>query len=234
LRRSKRIALTVLMVVLMIALLFVVYQLFLVRGIIVTSSASHDYVVSLSGIEMNQSVFFVDEEKAFEQIDAEPWLEAIEVKVKYPDQVLITAELREIAAYVDKGDDFLAIDTQGVLLRIVPEADASLPVVYGLQMDKFEVGKPLGALDPFVLAVVGRLLAELENSNLDIASIDVSLAANIILVTRQGIEIEIGDDTQLSAKFNLAANSLLWLQEQEKTSGILDVSSVSKAYYLEN
>ena len=224
----------VLLIVLIIALLFVAFQLFLVRGIFVTGNVSDEYVISLSGIEQNQSVFLINELAAFEQIDAEPWLKAVEVEVKYPDKVFITVQKREIAAYVDKGDDYLAIDSEGVLLRVVPKSSVSLPVVHGLQMDKFEVGKPLGALDTFVLGVVQRLLVQLGDSDLNIAGIDVSLAANIILETHDGIEIEIGDDTQLSAKFELAVNSLLWLQEKEKTGGILDVSAVTSAYYREN
>jgi cell division protein FtsQ len=234
LRRGRRIAVIVLLIVLIIALLFVVYQLFLVRGIFVTGNVSEEYVISLSGIEQNQSVFFINEETALEKIDAEPWLKAVEVKVKYPDKVFITAEQREIAAYVDKGDDYLAIDSEGVLLRVVPKSQVSLPVVYGLQMDKFEVGKTLGALDTFVLGVVQRLLVQLGESDLNIASIDVSLAANIVFATHDGIKIEIGDDTQLAAKFELAVNSLLWLDEKEKTGGILDVSAVTSAYYREN
>ncbi len=61
-----------------------------------------------------------------------------------------------------------------------------------------------------------------------------SLAANIILTTDSGVTIEIGDDTQLAQKFALAQNSLKWLQRSEKTGGILDVSSVTSAYYREN
>lgn len=233
-RRGRRIAVIVLLIVLIVALIFVAFQLFLVRGIFVFGNVSKDYVISLSGIEKNQSVFLIDEQAVFEKIDAEPWLKAVEVAVVYPDKVLITVEQREIAAFVVKGGDFLAIDTQGVLLRVAQQAQAGLPLVHGLQMDKFEVGKPLGARDTFVLGVLQRLLVQLSDSDLRITGIDVSLAANIILVTERGTTIEIGDDTQLAEKFGLALNSMKWLQEREKTGGILDVSSVTSAYYREN
>ena len=233
-RKGRRIAVKVLLIVLILALIFVAFQLFLVRGIFVIGNVSDDYVISLCGIEKNQSVFFIDEQAAFEKIDAEPWLKAVEVTVAYPDKVMITVEQREIAAYVVKGDVFLAIDTSGVLLRVAPQAQVGLPLVRGLQMDKFEVGKPLGARDTFELGVVQRLLVQLSDSDLSITDIDVSLVANIILTTDNGVEIEIGDDTQLAEKFRLALNSMKWLQEREKTGGILDVSSVTSAYYREN
>lgn len=119
-RRGRRIAVIVLLNVLIVALIFVAYQLFLVRGIFVTGDVSEEYVIALSGIERNQSVFFINEQSVFEKIDAEPWLKAVEVRLAYPDKVFITVEQREIAAYVVKGDDFLAIDTFGVLLRVAP------------------------------------------------------------------------------------------------------------------
>lgn len=233
-RRGRRIAVIVLLIVLIIALLFVAYQLFLVRGIFVDGNVSSEYIASISGIEKNQSIMLIDRKAALERIDAQPWLKAVDIQIKYPDKVFITVIKREIAAYVDKGDDYLAIDKEGVLLRVVPKGTVSLPVVYGLHMDKFEVGKPLGVLDTFVLGVTSRLLEQLALSDLRVTDIDVSLAANIILTTNDGVQIEIGDDTQLAQKFALASNSLRWLQEKEKTGGILDVSAVTSAYYREN
>ena len=233
-RRGARTAVKILIVLLIAALIFDMYLLFQVRSINVVGGVSVDHAISLSGITKNQSVFLIDKEAAFERIDADTWIKMVEVKIKYPDQVVITAQQREIAAYVVKDDGLLAVDKECVLLEVVAKDEAALPQIFGMQMDKFEVGKQLGALDSFVLGVVQRVIAQLNESSLDVVHIDVSLAANIVLHTKQGIEIEIGDDTQLAAKFELATITLKELGQRGKSGGILDVSAVTSAYYREN
>ena len=94
-------------------------------------------------------------------------------------------------------------------------------------MDVFEVGKTLGCGDKFMLVVTERLISELRESTLDVISIDVSLAANIVLETKQGLSIEIGDDTNLSAKLKLAEATIKELGLSDNNGGILDVSAVS-------
>ena len=59
-RRGKRTFIIVSIIVLITALVFVCYQLFRVRNIDIVTDASADYVESLCGIKMGDSIFFVD------------------------------------------------------------------------------------------------------------------------------------------------------------------------------
>lgn len=221
-------------IVLILALLFVCYQLFRVRAINVVGSASADYVRKLSEIELGESIFLVDKQSALEKIEAEPWIKVVDVSIAYPDKVEIKADKRQIAAYVVYNDMLLAIDGECVVLNVGEIKEVDMPLIEGVQMDVFEVGKTLGCGDKFMLVVTERLIMELGESTLDVISIDVSLAANIVLETKHGLSIEIGDDTNLSAKLKLAEATIKELGLSDKNGGILDVSAVSNAYYRAN
>ncbi len=130
---KKKVFLIVVVCLLAAALLFVCYQLFSVRSIIIEGSAPHDYVRSICGLEEGQSIFLADTEGAYDAIEAEPWLKPIEVKKVYPDKIVVTAQQREIAAYVEHADVLLAIDNECVVLRAEQTADVDLPVIKGLK-----------------------------------------------------------------------------------------------------
>lgn len=221
-------------IVLVLALLFVCYQLFRVRAINISGSASADQVRKLCGIEIGESIFLVDKQSALEQIEAEPLIKAVDVSITYPDKVEITADQRQIAAYAVYNDMLLAIDGECVVLDVGEIKQVDMPLIKGLQMDVFEVGKTLGCGDKFMLGVTERLIMELGKSTLDVTIIDVSLGANIVLETELGLKIEIGDDTNLSAKLKLAQATIKELELSDKNGGILDVSAVSNAYYRAN
>jgi len=234
LKRGVKILIIVSLIVLIIALLFVCWQLFRVRAVNVKGSADAGFVRQLSGLKTGDSIFFVDRQEVLDRVEAEPWIKAVEVNIVYPDKVEITAEKREIAAYVKSGENLLAIDGECCVLKANETSAVDMPVITGLQMDVFEVGKTLGCGDKFMLGVIERLLDELNVSGLKINEIDLSMAANIVFKTQQGMCIEIGDDTNLAAKLKLASATIIELEQWGNTSGILDVSSVSNAYYREN
>ncbi len=78
------------------------------------------------------------------------------------------------------------------------------------------------------------MIEKIEGRGLDVEIIDVSFAANIVLQTRQGMSIKLGDDTQLDEKLRLAQATIEELSVRGDTAGILDVSAVTSAYYREN
>jgi cell division septal protein FtsQ len=65
-------------------------------------------------------------------------------------------------------------------------------------------------------------------------SVDVTLAADITLTTPDNMVVELGDDTQLDKKMALVVKLKEKIASSGKTGGILNVSSVDKAYFREN
>lgn len=232
--RKQKVFIIIVFTLLTAGLLFVSYQLFRVRSIIVEGGASADTVKSVCGIEEGQSIFFADTQAAYDAIEAQTWLKAVDVTKVYPDKIKITAEQREIAAYVQQGDVLLAVDDECVVLQAQVAEQADLPVITGLKMDVFEVGKTIGCSDKFVLDITKRLIEQLDGRELKVVKIDVSFAANIVLETDSAMSIELGDDTRLDEKLKLAQATIEELGKRGDTAGTLDVSAVTSAYYRGN
>jgi len=235
--KRRRNFIIVLVVLLFAALLFMMYKLFSVRGITVQGAEDIDAsaVTEMSGIQIDQSVFLIDKQAALDAIDADPLLKAVSVQITYPDRVTIIVAQRAAAAYVLKEDVLLVVDKECFLLNVVSGTPQTrYPVVSGLKMDTFEVGERVGAHDTFQLDVLERVLTQMEQSDIGVTEINVTWAANIILQTDSGFSVEIGDDTQLEEKFNLAIRAIEELQNRGLFGGVLDVSAVGSAYYQGN
>lgn len=233
----KRRALKIVSVILLLcALLFVAFEVLHLRQIKVAGCGikTPEEIISLSGLETGVSIFSVDTQKAMEALGSDPYIKPVSVTIVYPDCASIIIEERKEAAYIKKGDDVLLIDSEGRLLKILMNTDtAPYTQVFGLNTDEFTVGKLLGVSDSFQLLILSKVLTEAGESGLDLVSIDVSIAADVILETKDGFTVELGDDMKLKEKFSLVKSVVAERKGMGKTSGIIDVASASKAYYRE-
>lgn len=234
---GKRRALKIVSFILLLcALLFVAFEVLHLRSITVTGceTKTPEDVISLSGLETGVSIFTVDTGKALEALRKDPYIKPVSVDIVYPDRVNITIEERKEAAYIKKDNIVFVIDKEGWLLNILMNTDtAPYAQVLGLNMDEFIVGKPLGAADMFQLLVLSKALTEAEASGLELVSIDIAIAADVILETKDGFTVELGDDMNLQKKFSLIKSAIAELKGRGKTSGIIDVASAANAYYRE-
>lgn len=212
------------------------FEVLHLRNITVTGceTKTPDEVISLSGLETGVSIFTVDTKKAMEALGNDPYIKPVSVSVIYPDSVNITIVERKEAAYIKKDNNVLIIDNEGWLLNILMNTDtATYLQVLGLNVDEYTVGKQLGAADTFQLLVLSKVLAEAEESGLGLLSIDVSIAADVILELDDGFTVELGDDMNLKEKFSLIKSAITELKGAGKAAGIIDVASALKAYYRE-
>ncbi len=234
---GKRRALKIVSAILLFcALLFVAFEVLHLRYITVTGceAKTPDEIISLSGLETGVSIFGVDTDKAMKALGGDPYIKPVSVTIVYPDRVSITVEERKEAAYIKKGGDVLVIDNEGWLLKILMNTDTvTYTQVLGLNLGEYTVGKPLGAADTFQLMVLSKVLTEADAEGLELVSIDVSIAADVILETEEGFIIELGDDMDLEKKFSLVKSAASELKGMGKTSGIIDVASANGAYYRE-
>ncbi len=235
--KGRRAVTVIFLIIFICALAFVLYKLFQIREITVTGNENFtdEYVISLSGLEYDSSVFTIDEDAVLQVLCGQAYIKPVAVNIRYPDCVDIVIEERKKAAYVEKQTALLLIDYEGYLLEVIDNTEAcNLPLIEGLHVDEFSVGKRLEVPGGFKLSVLSSVLSQAGKSEIELVKIDIGFAADIILETSQGFTIEIGDDTNLPAKFELAKTSMIELVEMGKYSGILDVSAGTNAYYREN
>ena len=237
LNKGKKALVIISVIILVFALAFAAYKLFRVREVTVIGceTLSEEDVIALSGLVYDQLIIEVDTDAVLEAVDENPYIKPVSVRIVYPDGVEITIEERKKAAYIQKEDTLLIIDNECCLLEVITQtALEGYPFVLGLQTDEFTVGQRLGVSDTFVLDVLSNVLQSAQEAGIGLISIDVSLAADVVLEIAEGFTVELGDDTELSTKFALIESSLEELKEQGKTGGILDVASATRVYYCEN
>ncbi len=225
------------LVVLLGAAVFVIYEAFKVREIVVEGceSLSAENVAALSQIEYEKSVFLLDKQAVMEALASDPYIKPQSVEVSYPDKIIITIEERKPAASIGKDGGYLVIDKEGWLLEVRSmQEDIVYPLVYGLPADTAYVGQRIGTGDTFKLDALSRVLAAAAEFSLELKNIDVSLAAAIIMELHNGLKIELGDDAKLNEKFKLILAFIENIYAASEAGGILDVTTVENAYYREN
>lgn len=235
-KKGKRVLTVIALLLFIGALIFVAYQLFQVRTIAVTGceTRSQDDIIALCGIEYNTSILAVDKQEVMAKLNADPYIKPVSVDFKYPDQVLITIEERKEAAWIQKDSACIVIDHEGWVLRLDTQPqEGGYPLVTGLPADTVQIGQQLGTSDVFKIGVLTRLLDALKSAEISPVSIDISLAADIVLTLSDGMTVEVGDDTALDEKFVLMKASQGEIAGMGKSGGVLDVSSVKNAYYRE-
>jgi len=236
LSRARKTITIISLVILIFALVFVVYKLFQVRKVTVTGceAIAPQEVAEITGIENGQSVFLIDTEAAIEALNNDPRLKPLDIVITYPDRVTVSVEERKETAYVEKDGVLLAIDGECHVMRAVNNTSEPLyPRVFGLKMDTFDIGKRLGVGDTFQLDVLSRTLVGMADTGIGLYGIDVAWPANIVVQTKDGYTVELGDDTRLNEKLSMAQKAIIELESRGFSGGVLDVSSVTKAYYRE-
>ena len=79
---------------------------------------SSDEVVTLSGISLSQSMTSVDSEEAELEILKNSWVDEVEVRKDWPDNVLIWVSLRAAFAHVVTIEgNFATVDINGIVLK---------------------------------------------------------------------------------------------------------------------
>ena len=234
--KGKRALLIISAMLLLAALVFVAYMVFRVREVAVMGCETLDAndVVEVSGLEYSQNIFLLDKQSVMDKLADDPRIKPVSVELKYPDRVIITIEERRPAAYIEKNGSLIVIDDAGWILEVRPQpTGGEQPMIYGLQADAFEVGQPLCSGDMFRVDVMTRVLGAAEAGGVGLSSLDVTLPADIVITTTDGLTVELGDDMQLDAKFALVSASAKEIKTMGIECGILDVSSVKQAYFRE-
>jgi len=235
LRRKKALK-TVAVILGVFALLFVTYEIFTLKTIMVTGCVKvpEEEIVALCGLKTGDSVFFIDTAKAQEALSSDFRIKVLGVTVEYPDRVVIAVKERNPAACIIKSDTMLVIDEEGYLLEIAEKPDKPpYPAVMGLSLEEYSTGARLGASDAFQLDVLCEVLAETANAGVEIQSVDVSIPADVAIALKDGFTVELGDDLDLGRKLEIAKASVRKLKEMGKTGGVVNVSSGKDARYLE-
>lgn len=220
----------------LISVIAAVYYTFLLSDIVVTGNDQYsaEYIVELSGLKLGKHMFFVDLDTAKSRIEADPYLQVDNINYIFPSRVRIDiTERKEVAGII--GLDYnVIIDHNGYVLSMSGGTDlSSLLQVTGISMTGFQVGERIGESSDFGTASLIQLIEKLEEYELigKIKSIDMTTPLAIVMYTRQGFKIHLGQPTDLDSKFSSLKTLLPRFEERNINTGTLYLSAKGGTVY---
>ncbi len=221
---------------LLICLAAALYFTFLLSDIIITGNEqySSEYIAELSGLEIGKHMIFQNLNEAKANIESNPYLKVEDITYIFPSRVRISvAERHEIAGIV--GLDYnVIIDEDGYVLSMSGEMDISdLLEVTGMSMTGFKLGERIGESSDFATATLISIIQKLEEYELSnqIRSIDLTTPLAIVMYTRSGFKIFIGQPTDLDKKFSSLSILLPKFMSSGVTTGTLYLSAKGGTVY---
>ncbi|HZJ57384.1 MAG TPA: FtsQ-type POTRA domain-containing protein [Clostridia bacterium] len=191
-------------------------------------------IVKRAGIPGNQNIFRLDKGLIKERLETEPYIEVLSIKRQYPYGVTITLREKEAAGIIPYLNSYYVIDRDCYIMEIADSLDNfQYPLIRGIQVRNFVVGKRLIASDEYQLKVLTRILESIEDLELEdqISELIVDNPEDVELILMGGMRTRVGQAIEVDKK-------LIWLKSQEiqeilggVAGGILDLSAPSKPVF---
>jgi cell division protein FtsQ len=211
-------------------------KVFLVRHVAVSGLKRWDpaTVEELAALSMEESVFQVNFRQVRENIEANPYFEVIQIGFSLPDTIVIELRERQQSAAIQFGGETLIADEDGIVLESRSAlGDLRVPVISGLELDGYEIGKGMQAAQPLQMDALRLLLQGLLEEELlqSVAEINLSNPSAMYLMTADGFTVELGNIENLGKKLQWFGAAWAVLVSEGKTPGIITVSTGDAAYY---
>ena len=210
------------------------YAYFKVAEIKVTGAVGvkKEALLESCGLRQGRSIFLLNEKKIAQCIMADyPQIKAVKIEKTLPDQVVLSVTERTLLAYVKAAAGFWLIDQETVCFAFSEQAEAGWPVVSGVDEEFLMPGEPLRC--PLRRATLLSLFASWQGPEaVAIASMDFSDPYNLVLYTKEGFQVWLGDERQMETKLLLIKESIRLIDEG--AAGRLDVRSGRRLVFSES
>jgi len=223
-------------IVILAAVGVALYYGFLLSDIVVMGNDeySSDYIIELSGLQLGTHMLFCDLDQAEENIEEDPYLQVESITYIFPSRIrIIVSERKEVAGIVGL-DSNVIIDKNGYVLSMSGGTDLSgLIQVTGVSMTGYQLGERLGQGNDFSTATLVQLISVLEEYSLtdSIQSIDLTTPLAITMEASNGLEIQVGQATDLESKMDVLSRLLPEFLEKNVTAGTLYLSAKGGTVY---
>lgn len=212
------------------------YYGFLLSDVVVMGNEEYsaDYIVELSGLKLGTHMLFCDLDQAEENIEENPYLQVDSITYIFPSRVrIIVSERKEVAGIVGL-DSNVIIDKNGYVLSISGGTDLTgLIQVTGVSMTGYQLGQRLGQGNDFSTATLVQLISVLEQYSLtdSIQSIDLTTPLAITMKASNGLQIHVGQATDLESKMDVLSRLLPEFFAKNVSTGTLYLSAKGGTVY---
>lgn len=236
--KSSRFGHYMLLILLAMAAVTVVIGLnaFAIKNIDVTgnNTVTADSVIALSGINKGENILKINLDQAKKNIESDPLLEVLGISRVLPDKIKIDIRQRAPHGAIAWLGSYVIIDETGYVLDVRPDLPAGqYPLVSGIDVASADKGKKVtGANDAEMKTMYDLLTALYNNSAMQYVS-SANLANNndIMLLTGEGIQIDMGRATDLDKKAQWIACTVPELRTHGYTSGMLYVTGANSPVF---
>ncbi|MGI1691161.1 cell division protein FtsQ/DivIB [Thermoanaerobacter uzonensis] len=189
---------------------------------------SYNDIKELAMIDYGMNIFKVNPKKIESNLLANPYIRESKVKIQYPSTVEIFIKERRIVAQVKYQNDYLMIDKEGVVIK-KENYNPELPVIEGIKVEKYQIGKKLS--DIFEKSYLGTLLELIEGTDF-YTVIKYENEKQIILVTKNGIEISFDNPSDVNYSFKFAEIILKDLAKRGYHKGTIQIIGDSNPVFM--
>ena len=191
-------------------------------------------IAKLSEIKYGDNIFFLRLDEVKEKINQNPYYEVQSVERDLPSTIRIRVRERQPSAILEMTNEVLIIDSTGFVLEKRPNASGlELPVIKGLMVNTYQVGERIVPDQAIQLTAMNQVLSELENQKMiaETEEINFSSVNDILLYTRDGRPVEVGNTYNIETKIRFLRAVLEDLRSKGIYDGLINVASGNSATY---
>lgn len=216
-RRKKRIKKYILLTIILLSIsvtLCLKLSYFNVKKIEVIDNRNiqSDEITRLSNIKLGKNIFYLNLKTSKKNILTNPYILNVEIKRKLPNNIKIYVKERTAVFYIKKGEQYLVIDENGVVL----EEKASVKGMKLLRLDGFnddlyKVGEIIKSKDTRKIKFISEITELIKRLKKDIPEptiVDIGDLTDIKIIYGEMI-IKLGTIDKFEEKYNKAINILM-------------------------
>lgn len=235
-KQKKSIAVILIIMVLGVtAILLVKSSYFNIKEIEVKNNnlVTRDEVITLANIT-NQNIFLLNKKRVETNIKNNPYIEDVKINRKLPSKIIVDIKEKDVRGIVRLKNYFVDIDSKGRMIHTINKfPDGKLILIEGIDVKEYVFNEYLTKDEIKLNALVNILkLFELQNVKKDIDRVDIKDPYSVIIKTKKGIDIDVGDTSNLEYKISFAY-TLLENENVKGKQGIIKVSSDGTAVFNE-
>jgi cell division septal protein FtsQ len=221
------------------AIVFIGTEVFQVENIIVICSGALDenVIIGTSGISYGDNIFKINREQVKRRIEGNAPYPIVEgISINLPNKVHIIVEERVPTAVVPYLSSYILVDSSGFIMDITKQTqEPSYPVIEGISISRLTKGSTLEVAQDgnYKKKVLIRMLEALEQWNIThmIKTMYLDNPDDIILVTRDEIQVKLGQAIELDRKLGWLKSTAYTEVLQKQEIGTFDVSVPGKAVF---
>lgn len=199
------------------------------------SILAKESIVKASGIETGVNILKTNTAIAKKNVSTMAYVDDVDIKIKFPNTVLITIKESVATAYIPFIGNYIGINASGKVLEVKSELGAvECPLIYGVELEKFGIGSVVEIRNEEVSKLMPQFLDELSKNDLlqSVAAMDLNDEKNVTLTLRNEAEVKFGDLDKLSYKIAFLRKVVSELGDAR--GGIIDMTDIKKITYRAN